>query len=126
MEETVTRHIILVVSSDDERLQGWHRVVRRTGHNPLPAPTIRRAVFLANKVRPSLVLTDPALPDGYAHLLLRELRAIAGTGHVVIVVLGVLLLEHHQYVAQDRHAQVWPVHDDDALERLLKEHLSAA
>ncbi len=120
------RHIVLVVSSDDERLQARHDLVRRAGHMPLPASTINRALFLMSKVRPSLVLTDSKLPDGYADALLSELRAMAAMQHVVVVVLGVLPSDNHARVVQDLRAHVRHADDDTEIGGLLKEHLSAA
>ncbi len=122
----MTRHIVLLVCSDDERLPARHGVVRRAGHTPLHAPTISRAIVLMHKVRPSLVLTDPELPDGYAHALLRALRAIVGMGQVMVVVLGVLPAEQHAHVAQDPHVFVRQVDNDQALGEVLTEHLRTA
>ncbi len=71
---TRTFHLILIVSSDPDRLNARHGAIRHAGYHALPTRTVRHAVILAHKARPSVVLTDSALDDGRALSLVQALR----------------------------------------------------
>lgn len=119
----MTRHVVLVVSSRPARLDVRQEVVRRAGHWPLPASSIRRALFLACKVRPSLVLVDADLVDGRAVALLAALRAVPALAAICIIALGELTPAEQDVVAHDLHARVCPVLDRTDLRALLAEAL---
>lgn len=115
----MARHVVFVVSSRPARLDVRQAAVRDAGYWPLPAPTIERALFLAAKVRPSLVLTDPELPDGRAVALLDALRAIPALAGVRVVVLGEVTPAERDVLASDARAHVRPVPDSAELRVLL-------
>ena len=119
----MTRHVVLVVSSRPARLDVRQEVVRHAGHWPLPAAAIRRALFLACKIRPSLVLVDADLADGRAVALLAALRAVPALADACIIVLGEAPPAERDAVAHDRHARVCPVLDSTDLRALLVETL---
>ena len=121
----MTRHVVLVVSSRPARLDVRQEVVRRAGHWPLPASSIRRASFLACKVRPSLVLVDADLVDGRAVAFLAALRGVPALAAVCFIVLGELTPAEQDVVAHDLHARVRPVLDSTSLRALLAEALGA-
>jgi len=121
----VTRHVVLVVSSRPARLDVRQEVVRHAGYWPLPASSIRRALFLACKVRPSLVLVDADLADGRAVTLLAALRAVPALAAVCVIVLGELTPAEHDVVAHDPHAHAHPIPDSKGLHALLATALGA-
>ena len=121
----MARHVVLVVSSRPARLDVRQEAVRRAGHWPLPASSIRRTLFLACKVRPSLVLVDAELGDGRAVALLAALRAIPALTAVRLIVLGELTPAEHDVVAHDPHAQAHPIPDNKGLRAILAEALDA-
>lgn len=115
----MARHVVLVVSSRPARLDVRQEVVHAAGHWPLPAPTIVRALALAAKVRPSLVLVDADLSDGRAGALIEALRGIPALTGVRVIVLGELNPAEHDVVARDPHVRVHPVPDGAGLHGLL-------
>jgi len=115
----MTRHVVLIVSSRPARLDVRQEVVRRAGHWPLPASSIRRALFLACKVRPSLVLVDADLADGRAVALLAALRAVPALAAICIIVVGELTPAEHDAVAHDPRASAHPIPDSSGLRALL-------
>jgi len=121
----MTRHVVLVVSSRPARLDVRQEVVRHAGHWPLPASSIRRALFLACKVRPSLVLVDADLADGRAVALLVALRAVPALANVCTIVLGEVTPAEHDVVAHDPLARAHPIPDSKGLRGLLTEALGA-
>jgi DNA-binding response OmpR family regulator len=122
----MTRHVVLVVSSRPARLDVRQEVVRRAGHWPLPASSIRRALFLACKIRPSLVLVDADLVDGRAVALLAALRTVPALAAVCLIVLGELTPGEQDVVAHDLRARVRPVLDSTGLRALLAEALGVS
>ncbi len=115
----MARHVVFVVSSRPARLDVRLATVRDVGYWPLPAPTIDRALSLAAKVRPSLILIDPELSDGRAIRLVESLRAIPALPRVRIVVLGELTPVEHDAVARDPLVHVRPILDGNGLRGLL-------
>jgi len=122
----MARHLILLVCSDDTRLDARRHAVRRAGYWSLPAPSLDRALFLVGKIRPTLVLTDAEVTGGRAPSLLRALRAAASLEHVHVVIIGALMPHEQSEVAADPHTHVRHLADDEALPDLLHEYLDAA
>lgn len=115
----MARHVVLVVSSRPARLDVRREVVRAAGHWPLPAPTAARALALAAKVRPSLVLADADLSDGRAATLIESLRGIPALTGVRVIVLGEVAPAEHDAVARDPWTRVQPIPDSVGLHALL-------
>jgi PleD family two-component response regulator len=124
--EPVVTRLVLVVCSDDQRLQARHAVVRRAGYRSLPASSMARALFLLGKVRPDLVLVDAELADGRAPALIRAMRGVAALEQVRVVVLGAVTAEEHRDLARDSLVHVREVADDGAIGALLEEFLGRA
>ncbi len=122
----MARHLILLVCSDDARLDARRHAVKRAGYWSLPAPSLDRALFLVGKIRPTLVLTDVEVADGRAPSLLRAIRTMAALEHVRVVIVGPLTPEEQSEVAADPHTHVRHLADDEALTSLLHEYLDAA
>jgi PleD family two-component response regulator len=124
--EPVVTRLVIVVCSDDQRLQARQAVVRSTGPKALPASSMARALFLLGKVRPDLVLVDAELADGRAPALIRAMRGLAALEQVRVVVLGAVMAEEHRDLARDSLVHVREVADDGAIGALLEEFLGRA
>ena len=115
--------LVLVVCSDDQRLQARQAAVRRAGPKALPASSMARALFLLGKVRPDLVLVDAELADGRTPALIQAIRAVAALEQVRVVVLGAVTAEEQRDLARHSLVHVWEVADDGAIRALLEEFL---
>ncbi len=122
----MARRLILLVASDHQRLQTWHRHARGAGHLVLPASTITQATIWVRKVRPALVLTEVELADGRAVAFLREIRSIARLEHVRVVIIGIPDGPEHDHLQRDPHAHVRHIEDDAGIRDVLDEFLNAA
>ncbi|HKO24614.1 MAG TPA: hypothetical protein VJY65_07715 [Chloroflexota bacterium] len=118
--------LVLVVCSDDQRLQAWQAAVRRAGPKTLPASSMARALFLLGKARPDLVLVDAELADGRAPALIRAMRGVAALEQVRVAVLGAVTAEEHRDLARDSLVHVREVADDGAIGALLEAFLGRA
>ena len=67
---------ILVVEDDADSLSALSRLIRMTGHVPLPAGTASDALDLARAQRCDLVVSDVGLPDRSGLELMRELSTL--------------------------------------------------
>ena len=112
--------LVLVVCSDDQRLQARQAAVRRAGYRSLPASSMARALFLLGKVRPDLVLVDAQLADGRAPALIRAIRVVAALEQVRVVVLGAVTADEQRDLARDSLVHVREVADDGAIGALLE------
>jgi CheY-like chemotaxis protein len=100
-------YLILIVSSQSDRLSVRHRVIRQAGYHALPTPSVAHAVALAHKARPSVVLTDIALDDGRALSLVRALRGHEALRQVPVILLGIPLPDEEEHLTQDPHTHVY-------------------
>ena len=123
----VTRrfHLILIVSSQPDRLSARHGAMRQAGYHALPTRTVSHALILAHKARPSVVLADIALDDGRALSLVQVLRARDALRHVPVLLLGVPLPDEEERIAHDPHTHSYPTAEEDALLALIDQHLAA-
>lgn len=120
----MTRHLVLLLSSDTQRREAWYSSTRGVGHHALHAHTLERALFLISKVRPSLVLADGELEDGRVMTLLRHVREIEPLARVVVVVLGEVTPEEHKHITADDLSHIWQ--RDAPVEQVIDGFLSAA
>ena len=111
-------YLILVVSSDPERLHGHRAMARAAGFYALPAPTLDRAIALARKVRPSLVLVDAGLAEGRALAVVGALRK--QTPNVVV---GELTDQERAQASDDPLVHAYPDGDSAGLTALLRDLL---
>ncbi len=123
----VTRrfHLILIVSSQPDRLSARHGRIRQAGYHALPTHSVGHALILAHKARPSVVLTDIALDDGRALSLVQILRARDALRHVPVILLGRPLPDEEEHIAHDPHTHIYPNAEEDALIALIEKHLAA-
>ncbi len=123
----VTRrfHLILIVSSQPERLRARHGLIRQAGYHALPTCSVDHAVILAHKARPSVVLADITLDDGRALSLVRALRARESLRHVPVILLGVPLADEEEHVAQDPHTHIYHDAEEATLITVIEKHLVA-
>ncbi len=123
----VTRrvHLILIVSSQPDRLTARHGTIRQAGYHALPTGSVGHAVSLAHKARPSVVLADITLDDGRALSLVRALRARASLRHVPVILLGVPLADEEEDVAHDPHTHIYHDAEEATLITLIEKHLVA-
>ena len=124
----VTRrfHLILIVSSQPDRLTARHGLIRQAGYHALPTCSVGQAVILAHKARPSVVLADIALDDGRALSLVRVLRAGEALRHVPVILLGVPLPDEEDHVAHDPHTHIHHDAEEATLLAVIENHLVAS
>ncbi len=122
---TRTFHLILIVSSDPDRLNARYGAIRHAGYHALPTRTVRHAVVLAHKARPSVVLTDSALDDGRALSLVRALRTHEALRQVPVILLGVLLPDEEDLVAHDPHTHIHAAAEEATLMTVVENLLVA-
>ncbi len=120
----MARHLVLLLSSDDQRREAWHGSLRGAGHHALHAQTLERALFLISKVRPSLILAEGSLEDGRVLTLLHELRGHEPLRQVIVVVLGDVTAEEQEHIASDARSHRRPV--DAHVRKIVDEFLKAA
>jgi len=120
----MTRHLVLLLSSDTQRREAWSRSTRGAGRHALQAPTLERALFLMSKVCPSLVLTEGELEDERVLQLLRAVRTIEPLRRVIIVVLGEVTDAEQEHIASDPRSHLRPV--DTRVEQIVDEFLNVA
>ncbi len=89
----MARRVVLLITAEHE--DAWQTVVRNAGYLPLPAPTISRALFLLNKVRPAVILLDAQVAGSEILSAVHELRLAPAVETVPLVVLGTLSREQH-------------------------------
>ncbi len=118
-------YLILVVSSDPERLHGYRATARAAGFYALPAPTLDRSIALARKVRPSLVLVDAGLDEGRALAVVGALRAAPRPDkkQAPVVVVGELTDQERDQVSGDPSIQAYPGGESAGLVALLRDLL---
>ena len=116
----MTRQVILVVSSQPPRLDARVALVRQAGHWPLPASTLRRAIFLACKIRPALVVVDADLSDGRATALVQELRTVPALQDVRVLIMGDVTPRESDVLTRDPAVEVRPPLDAATLRGLLR------
>jgi len=123
----VTRrvHLILIVSSQPDRLTARHGLIRQAGYHALPTCRVGHALILAHKARPSVVLADITLDDGRALSLVRALRARESLRHVPVILLGVPLPDEEEDVAHDPHTHIYHDAEEATLLTLIENHLVA-
>ncbi len=123
----VTRrfHLILIVSSQPDRLSARHGRIRQAGYHALPTHSVGHALILAHKARPSVVLTDIALDDGRALSLVQVLRTREALHHVPVILLGRPLPDEEEHIVHDPHTHIYPNAEGDALIALIENHLAA-
>jgi len=124
----VARQAILIATSDEHRLDAWYGLLRHGGYWPLPAPTLTRARWWVDKIRPGVVLIDAQLVDGRGADLLQTMRTLPPLAAVPALVLGALTAQEHGRMAGDPSIVLWPREQiaDDTLARLLTDALSGA
>jgi DNA-binding response OmpR family regulator len=120
----MSRHLVLILTSNAQRRDIWQTATRSAGHHAPPAHTLERALFFLSKVRPRLVLTDAELADGRVLALLRHLREFAPYARVVVVVFGDVTAEEHEHIAADTLTHVRRV--DAPIGQILDELIAAA
>lgn len=120
----MSRHLILLLSSDAGRRDAWRTTTRDAGHHALTAHTVARAIFLLGKVRPSLVLADGTLEDGPVLHLLRHVRGVGALTRVVVVVLGDVTVEEQEHIVADPLSHVRP--QDAPIGQVVDEFVAAA
>jgi DNA-binding response OmpR family regulator len=84
----VARRVVLLITAEHE--DAWQTVVRNAGYLPLLAPTVSRALFLLNKVRPAVILLDAQVVGPEPFNAIHELRLAPAAETVPLVVLGTL------------------------------------
>lgn len=109
----MARRLILIVCSDNHRLQAWDIVVRHAGYRGWPVSTLHRARGLVRNIRPALVLMDAELSDGRASVFLPQMRALASLAEVPVLILGVLTPEEQALVERDTYVHLQQVDDAD-------------
>lgn len=119
----MTRHLVFIVSSDERRLRTREMLARDAGHLALVAPSVARALFLLQKVRPNLLIVDAALADGRAGALVEHVRAVPLLRDLRIVVLGDAAPEERRQMARDGHIYLERREDDSAVTLLIAEIL---
>ena len=87
----MARRVVLLITAEHE--DAWQTVVRTAGYLPLPAPTVSRAVFLLNKVRPAVILLDAQVVGSEPFNAIHELRLAPAVEAIPLVVLGTLSRE---------------------------------
>jgi PleD family two-component response regulator len=110
----VARRVVLLTCSRAQRLEAWQSALQSAGYLTLAAPTPRRALHLAGKIRPALVLVEAGIEDGSVRDLVNQLRATPALERVPIVVVGELGAADAEELARDPHAMVRQVDDDVA------------
>lgn len=120
---TRTGTVILVVSAAPQRRRDWQAAVRRAGHLPLTAASLRRAQELMQWIRPALVLADAALPDGRAATLFQALASATPRRHVPMVLHGALTSEEHAQLARGAYEVSEHASADDGAIRVLLNHV---
>ena len=78
---------VLVVEDNEKNMKLFRDVLRATGYVTLEATGGARAVELAKRHEPDLVLMDIRLPDIAGVEALRRLRALTGTAPIPVVAL---------------------------------------
>lgn len=120
---TRTGTVILVVSAAPQRRRDWQAAVRRAGHLPLTAASLRRAQELMQWIRPALVLADAALPDGRAATLFQALAGATPRRHVPMVLHGALTSDEHAQLARGAYEVSEHAGADDGAIKLLLKHV---
>lgn len=115
----MARRVVLLITSDHE--DAWQAAVRRAGYLPLPAPTISRALFLVNKVRPAVILLDAEVMGAETIEAIRELRLAPTIDAVPVVVLGALTREQHASARREPQVLVRQVDNPDGILAVLEE-----
>lgn len=113
--------VILLVCSDEHRLQARYTRICQAGHLCIRADGLSRAFAILRQVYPTLVLTDAQLVDGRAAVLVAAVRAVQALEQVPIIVGGALRAEERARMAADVALVVQPsmTAADAALDDLL-------
>lgn len=115
----MARRVVLLITGNHE--DAWQAVVRRAGYLPLPAPTISRALFLVNKVRPAVILFDAAGMGAEVLDAIRELRLAPTIDAVPVVIVGALTREQHAAAMREPQVLVRQVDNAGGILAVLEE-----
>jgi CheY-like chemotaxis protein len=88
---------ILVVDDEQPILSIVAEVIGQMGHEVLCAINGREALVLIRATRPDLVLSDVMMPFMNGLELCRELKADAGTSHIVVILMSAVPPDRAQH-----------------------------
>lgn len=99
---------VLVVDDDPDVERFLASRLGKYGIDTLYAPGATQAVRIANKEKPSVIITDNFMPDGDAQYLLYRLRAVAATAAIPVFVISARKLTVLDEQTLKREISGWP------------------
>ena len=80
--------LILFVDDDHYTLQTLTKAAQVLGHRAIVADSCQRAIALAKEQSPDLIITDMRLTDANGLNLVQQLKTLAATAKIPVVVLS--------------------------------------
>jgi signal transduction histidine kinase/DNA-binding response OmpR family regulator len=121
--EDPNRFPILVIEDNAATVFEYQKLLKGSGFQPIPAPTIEDARAVLNRLRPAAVILDVVLPEGETWEFLRELKSSSTSSDIPVLIVSMVEEEKRGLALGAAAYALKPVKREWLLEQL-RSHIS--